>query len=94
MQSSHDPDRVGPYHSEPGEEPPGRLGTPWFGHKRVGWGFRPTTWQGWALTVIYFLLVWGAASALRLHHVALFIGALIAISVAYVVVVVATSRAR
>lgn len=22
---------------------------PWFGPKRVGWGLRPQTWQGWAI---------------------------------------------
>lgn len=25
---------------------------PWFGSKRVGWGYRPQTWQGWAITLI------------------------------------------
>ena len=23
----------------------------WFGPKRIGWGLRPQTWQGWAITV-------------------------------------------
>lgn len=22
---------------------------PWFGPKRIGWGYRPQTWQGWGL---------------------------------------------
>ena len=26
-------------------------GRPWFGPKRVGWGIRPQTWEGWAMTV-------------------------------------------
>jgi hypothetical protein len=21
----------------------------WFGPKRIGWGIRPTSWQGWAV---------------------------------------------
>ena len=24
---------------------------PWFGPKRIGWGLRPQTWQGWLLTL-------------------------------------------
>lgn len=24
---------------------------PWFGSKRIGYGVRPQTWQGWAITV-------------------------------------------
>jgi hypothetical protein len=22
---------------------------PWFGPKRIGWGLRPQTWQGWTI---------------------------------------------
>jgi hypothetical protein len=25
---------------------------PWFGPKRVGWGVRPQTWQGWLIMAI------------------------------------------
>lgn len=25
---------------------------PWFGPKRIGFGLRPQTWQGWAVTVV------------------------------------------
>ena len=25
---------------------------PWFGPKRVGWGLRPTSWQGWVLLLV------------------------------------------
>jgi hypothetical protein len=24
---------------------------PWFGSKRIGWGIRPQTWQGWLITL-------------------------------------------
>ncbi len=24
----------------------------WFGPKRIGWGLRPQTWQGWLITLI------------------------------------------
>ena len=26
---------------------------PWFGPKRVGFGLRPQTWQGWAIVVAF-----------------------------------------
>lgn len=33
---------------------------PWFGPKRVGWGLRPQTWQGWAVvTLVAMVLVVG-----------------------------------
>ena len=25
---------------------------PWFGPKRVGYGLRPQTWQGWAMILV------------------------------------------
>ncbi|HUC23818.1 MAG TPA: hypothetical protein VMA73_14005 [Streptosporangiaceae bacterium] len=25
---------------------------PWFGPKRIGWGYRPQTWQGWLVTAL------------------------------------------
>lgn len=25
---------------------------PWFGPKRVGFGWRPQTWQGWLITLV------------------------------------------
>lgn len=27
--------------------------TSWFGPKTVGWGLRPTTWQGWFVTLVF-----------------------------------------
>jgi len=27
-------------------------GRPWFGPKRIGWGYRPQTWQGWLVTAL------------------------------------------
>ncbi len=32
---------------------------PWFGPKRLGWGWRPITWQGWVLTLLLTLLAVG-----------------------------------
>ena len=31
-------------------------GGPWFGRKRFGFGLRPVSWQGWALTGGYVAL--------------------------------------
>ena len=30
---------------------------PWFGPKRIGWGYRPQTWQGWSLVLLFVVLV-------------------------------------
>ncbi len=31
------------------------LGLPWFGPKKgFGWGWTPISWQGWALTALFF----------------------------------------
>jgi hypothetical protein len=64
----------------------------WFGQKRVGWGLRPVSWQGWVLTVLYLLVAYAAARALAAHHVVLFVVGLGAISAAYVLVALATRR--
>ena len=66
----------------------------WFGRRRSGWNFRPVSWQGWALTAVYGLLVYAAVRTLRAHHVALFVIALLALTATYGVIAVATSRRR
>ena len=40
---------------------------PWFGPKRIGWGLRPQTWQGWTLTGAFAVVV--VALGLLLPHV-------------------------
>ena len=30
---------------------------PWFGPKRWGWGWRPVSWQGWVVILIYIIVV-------------------------------------
>jgi hypothetical protein len=32
-------------------------GKPWFGSKRFGFGVRPQTWQGWAVTTVFLAAV-------------------------------------
>ncbi len=44
---------------------PDRPRQPWFGPKRIGWGLRPQSWQGWAITVAVVLAVIALATWLR-----------------------------
>ena len=30
---------------------------PWFGPKRIGWGYRPQTWQGWLIMLAFTVIV-------------------------------------
>lgn len=30
---------------------------PWFGPKRIGFGIRPQTWQGWLITVLVVVAI-------------------------------------
>lgn len=30
---------------------------PWFGPKRIGFGLRPQTWQGWAVITAFVVVV-------------------------------------
>lgn len=30
---------------------------PWFGPKRIGYGLRPQTWQGWTMTGAFIAIV-------------------------------------
>jgi hypothetical protein len=34
-------------------------GRPWFGPKRIGWGLRPQTWQGWLVMLGLLVVVLG-----------------------------------
>lgn len=38
-------------------------GRRWFGPKRVGWGLRPQTWQGWLVVMVPVALVIALAIA-------------------------------
>ena len=29
----------------------------WFKRKLYGWGWTPATWQGWLVTLVYFILI-------------------------------------
>lgn len=34
---------------------------PWFGPKRIGWGWRPVSWEGWAITALSVAVVVAAS---------------------------------
>jgi hypothetical protein len=41
---------------------------PWFGSKRVGYGIRPQTWQGWLITLVVVAVIIALGSWIPLHH--------------------------
>jgi len=38
---------------------------PWFGPKRVGWGLRPQTWQGWLIIALFVVVIIAVAVWIR-----------------------------
>ncbi len=38
---------------------------PWFGPKRIGWGWRPVSWEGWLMTGLCAVVVTAASIAFR-----------------------------
>ena len=56
VEDGHRPDETGPDGDGPdarrGDGRGQRNGRPWFGPKRVGFGLRPQTWQGWVVIIV------------------------------------------
>jgi tetrahydromethanopterin S-methyltransferase subunit C len=64
----------------------------WFAPKRYGMGTgRPISWQGWALTIGFVLLVIGISVRLK-DHPPQMIAALIPVVVVYLVISARTTR--
>ena len=63
---------------------------PWFGRKRIGWGARPVTWQGWLVTVAFLGCCFAAARLLARTDTTLFVVALFALIAIYLLIVWAT----
>ena len=66
------------------------MSQPWFGPKANGIGLTPTTFAGWAVTLLFILsLVAEGRTGRALHSPPLMIGVLIVITVALYLAVVA-----
>ena len=64
----------------------------WFAPKRYGYGAgMPISWQGWAVTILYLLIVLALALGLRKNPVAL-IDAIALPTVAFIVIAARTTR--
>jgi len=63
---------------------------PWFGPKRVGWGWAPVSWQGWLATELMVVLVAVALFVLRTVAGYVFAAAIVA---AFLVVAALTGTA-
>jgi hypothetical protein len=59
---------------------------PWFGPKRWGWGWRPISWQGWLVVLIYVGAVALIASVVNKLGQTKFFVAIIIISIILMVV--------
>jgi len=60
---------------------------PWFGRKRIGWGARPVTWQGWLVTVAFLVGVIADARLLAHSDTTLFVVVLVALAAIYLLIV-------
>jgi hypothetical protein len=40
----------------------------WFKPKRIGYGATPSSWEGWALTAAYCLVVWASVAVIATHR--------------------------
>jgi hypothetical protein len=63
----------------------------WFERKRIGWGLRPASWQGWLATLVFIAVVVTAGRLLARHDPVLFFVVLVAALAVYLVVARMTS---
>jgi hypothetical protein len=69
------------------------MGRPWFAPKRTGYGATPSTWEGWALTLCYIVLLWADSVLSRrwfgpnLFALLTFVVAAIIVTAAFVLIV-------
>jgi hypothetical protein len=67
----------------------------WFKPKKYGYGASPSSWEGWALTAAYCLIVWACAAeiATHVHSTTIVIpSAMVAAAATVVLVVVAMKK--
>jgi len=66
---------------------------PWFEAKKYGYGTgRPLTWQGWAVTLSYLLIVIGAANLLLPDSVAAFLAIMLSATAAFLLLAARKTR--
>ena len=75
------------------DEHRGRFGAPWFARRNYGCGYRPATWQGWALTGLLVVSLYVDAATFRAHHAAVFFAILAVLAIGYILVARLTTRA-
>ncbi|MGO8683331.1 MAG: hypothetical protein ACLQUT_01925 [Thermoleophilia bacterium] len=63
----------------------------WFGRKRIGWGLRPVSWQGWAVTGGYVAVVVVVTAGVKAHHLVRFEIELAVITAVYLVIAFLTN---
>jgi hypothetical protein len=64
----------------------------WFKPKKFGYGATPTTWEGWAVTGAYCLVVWACVGVIATHmDSGAVLAALMSVIVAATIVLVVVS---
>lgn len=61
---------------------------PWFGPKRIGWGWRPVSWEGWLATAVSAAVI--VAAGFLFHSSPMFIYVTVATVAALLVVCLLT----
>ena len=76
--------------------PPRSTGAPWFAKRQMGFGFRPATWQGWAVTVVALLLAIAVVIVSRSTKVGLvgLVGVVVVLAVYQLVAALLAGRLR
>lgn len=64
----------------------------WFARKRYGWGLRPSSWQGWLLTLVYVAVVVTLGLTLAQRQTWLFLTTLAVVSAVYLLVAYLTKN--
>lgn len=61
---------------------------PWFGPKRMGFGYGPRTWQGWLVSAVLVLFVILVATLTKGHMPGMLIGIIPAIAVPFLIMAI------
>jgi hypothetical protein len=61
---------------------------PWFGPRRMGFGYGPRTWQGWLVSAVLALFVILVATLTKGHMPGMLIGIIPAIAVPFLIMAI------